>query len=73
MRTFNDREIKLIGKLKEQPPQTTVSLWQDCPLHSYCNPLPLFRGYKIDDATFEAQWNEFHHPGIKQVFRFDEK
>ena len=26
----------------------------------------------IDDDSFEAQWNGYHEPGLKQVFRFEE-
>jgi hypothetical protein len=43
-----------------------------CPTHSVCTPLPLFRVYKIDDASFEAQWNGYHETGTRQVFRFGE-
>ena len=71
MKTFSDREIKLVRKLQEQPAGTILRIQQACPLHSYCSPLPSFRLYKVDDATFEAEWNEIHHPGIKQVFGFN--
>jgi hypothetical protein len=37
-----------------------------------CVPLPLFRVYKIDDGSFEAEWNSYHLAGPKQVFRFEE-
>jgi hypothetical protein len=36
-----------------------------------CTPLPLFRVYKIDDVSFEAEWNSHHVPGPKQVFQFE--
>jgi hypothetical protein len=71
MKTFSDREIKLVRKLRDRPPQTTLQIQEPCLLHSYCNPLPLFRVYKIDDTTFEAQWNEHHKQGTTQVFRFE--
>lgn len=71
MKTFSDREIKLVRKLKDLPLQTTLQIQEPCDLHSYCSPLPLFRVYKIDDSSFEAQWNEFHKAGIKQVFKFE--
>jgi hypothetical protein len=72
MKTFNGHEMKLIRKLKDLPPQTTLQILQPCLLHSYCNPLPVFRVYKIDDKMFEAQWNDVHSPGIKQVFSFED-
>jgi hypothetical protein len=72
MKTFTARELDLIGKLREKPAQTTLQIREACPLHSVCTPLPLFRVYKMDDATFEAQWNEHHHSGTKQVFSFSE-
>ena len=70
--TFSDRELKLVRKLKEAPAQTILKIAEACPLHSYCNPLPLFRVYKIDDAAFEAEWNSHHASGTKQVFKFGE-
>ena len=72
MHTFTDRETKLIQKLKEAPPQTILKISEPCPLHSTCNPLPLFRIYKIDDMSFEAEWNSHHSVGTKQIFRFAE-
>lgn len=72
MKTFNERELKLIRKLKDQPPQTILRITEACPLHSVCTPLPLFRVYKIDDASFEAEWNDHHNPRLKQMFRFDD-
>src|SRR5262245_31919100 len=72
MRTFSDRERRLIQKLKNLPPQTILKIAEACPLHSVCNPLPLFRVYKIDDASFEAEWNSHHKKGPKQIFRFEE-
>jgi hypothetical protein len=72
MITFTDDELKLIRKLAAQPPQSVLQIKKPCPTHSVCNPLPLFRVYKIDDATFEAQWNGYHEPGMKQVFQFDQ-
>jgi hypothetical protein len=68
--TFTEPELKLIRKLKSQPAQTVLQIRDACPTHSVCDPLPLFRVYKIDDASFEAQWNGYHEPGVKQVFRF---
>lgn len=70
MRAFNEKELKLISRLKERSPQSVLRTQGGCPHHSYCNPLPLFLVYKIDDETFEAQWNEFHEQGPRQVFRF---
>jgi hypothetical protein len=72
MNTFNDAELKLVRRLAAQPPQTVLQIREACPTHSVCNPLPLFRVYKIDDSSFEAQWNGFHETGTKQLFRFDE-
>jgi len=71
MKAFNDREMKLVQKLKDQPAGSILRIQQACLLHSYCNPLPLFRVHRIDDETFDAQWNDQHKPGIKQVFKFD--
>lgn len=71
MNTFTLREVKLIQKLTSQPPQTVLQIKEACPTHSVCNPLPAFRIYKIDDASFEAQWNGYHEAGAKQIFRFD--
>ncbi len=71
MTTFTDAELKLIRKLTVQPPQTILQIKKPCPTHSVCTPLPLFRVYKIDDRTFEAQWNGYHEPGTRQVFLFD--
>lgn len=72
VKTFNERELKLIRNLKDRPPQTVLRINEDCPLHSVCTPLPLFRVYKIDEHSFEAEWNEYHNRGIRQVFRFEE-
>ena len=72
MHTFTEREKKLISKLKSLSPQAVLKIAEPCPLHSMCVPLPLFRVYKIDDGTFEAEWNSFHNTGPKQVFRFTE-
>ena len=72
MTTFTDAELKLIRKLATQPLLTVLQIKKACPTHSVCNPLPLFRVYKIDEASFEAQWNGYHETGTKQVFRFDE-
>ena len=71
MTTFTDAELKLIRKLKSQPAHTVLQIKKNCPIHSVCNPLPLFRVYKIDEETFEAEWNGYHEQGVKQVFRFD--
>jgi hypothetical protein len=70
MQTFTEDELKLIGKLKERPAQTVLQIRKPCPIHSVCNPLPLFRVYKIDDTSFEAQWNGYHEPFTKQIFEF---
>ena len=70
MKTFTQREAKLIQKLTAQPPQTVLQIKEACPTHSVCNPLPVFRIYKIDDVSFEAQWNGYHEPFTKQVFAF---
>jgi len=70
MTTFTDAELKLIHKLSGQPPQTVLQIKKACPTHSVCNPLPLFRIYKIDDSSFEAQWNGYHEQCTKQVFEF---
>jgi hypothetical protein len=70
MTTFTDAELKLIRKLKTRPPQTVLEIKETCSKHSVCMPLPVFRVYKIDDMSFEAQWNSFHQPGPKQVFQF---
>jgi hypothetical protein len=72
MTTFTDAESKLIKKLADQPPQTVLQIKDACPTHSVCNPLPLFRIYKLDDTSFEAQWNGYHESGTKQVFQFSE-
>ena len=71
MTTFTDAELKLVRKLAMQPPLTVLQIKKACPTHSVCTPLPLFRIYKIDDASFEAQWNGYHDTGPKQVFRFE--
>lgn len=71
MTTFTDAELKLIRKLASQSAQTVLQIMKACPLHSVCNPLPLFRVYKIDDGSFEAQWNGYHDAGPKQVFQFE--
>ena len=71
MTTFTDAELKLIRKLTAQPTETVLQIKKPCPTHSVCMPLPLFRVYKIDDDSFEAQWNGYHESGTKQVFRFD--
>jgi hypothetical protein len=72
MTTFTEAELKLIRKLATQSAQTVLQIKKACPLHSVCNPLPLFRIYKIDDGSFEAQWNGYHEAGTQQVFRFEE-
>jgi len=71
MTTFTDAELKLVRKLTAQQPLSVLQIRQACPTHSVCNPLPLFRVYKIDNDSFEAQWNGYHEEGTKQVFRFD--
>ncbi len=72
MTTFTDAELKLVRKLAAAPAFTVLQIQQACPTHSVCNPLPLFRIYKIDDESFEAQWNGYHEAGPKQVFRFED-
>jgi hypothetical protein len=72
MTTFTDDELKLIRRLAQQPPQTVLQIKKPCPTHSVCNPLPLFRLYKIDDLSFEAEWNGYHEPETRQVFRFEQ-
>ena len=72
MTTFTDAESKLIQKLAAAPPQTVLQIKNACPTHSVCNPLPIFRIYKVDDTSFEAQWNGYHEPGTKQVFQFEQ-
>lgn len=72
MHTFTERENKLVSKLKSLAPQSVLKIAEPCPLHSMCVPLPLFRVYKIDDGSFEAEWNSYHQAGPKQVFRFEE-
>jgi hypothetical protein len=72
MTTFTDAELKLIRKLTTQPALTVLEIKKSCPTHSVCIPLPLFRVYKIDDTSFEAQWNDYHEEGPKQVFEFRE-
>jgi hypothetical protein len=68
MHIFTEAELKLVEKLKERPAQTVLQIQRPCPTHSVCTPLPLFRIYKINDASFEAQWNgyqrTFHETGI---------
>ena len=71
MTTFTDAELKVVRKLAIQPPLTVLQIKKACPTHSVCNPLPLFRVYKIDDDSFEAQWNGFHEAGPKQLFQFE--
>jgi hypothetical protein len=70
VRIFIEDELKLIGKLRERPAQTVLQIKRSCPTHSVCTPLPLFRIYKIDDTSFEAQWNGYHEPFTRQIFRF---
>jgi hypothetical protein len=71
MHTFTEKETQLITRLKDLPVQTVLKISEPCPLHSMCTPLPLFRVYKIDDSSFEAEWNSYHAIGTKQVFTFD--
>jgi hypothetical protein len=71
MTTFTDAELKLVHKLRTQPPMTVLKIRKTCPTHSVCTPLPLFRIYKIDDISFEAQWNGYHEAGPRQVFSFE--
>jgi hypothetical protein len=70
MDTFTDAELKLIRKLTVQPALTILEIKRSCPTHSVCTPLPLFRIYKIDDQSFEAQWNGYHEEGTRQIFSF---
>jgi hypothetical protein len=71
MKTFTEAELRLIRRLASQPPQTVLQIKKTCPVHSVCTPLPLFQVYKIDDQSFEAQWNGYHEPVTKQVFQFE--
>ena len=71
MTTFTDAELKLVRMLATQPSLSVLQIKKACPTHSVCTPLPLFRIYKIDDTSFEAQWNGYHDTGPKQVFRFE--
>jgi hypothetical protein len=73
MRTFTERELRLIDQLRKLPPQSVLKLTSPCGLHSYCTPLPLFRIYRNDETTFEAQWNSHHDEGPRQNFRFEER
>ena len=70
MQTFTKDELQLIAKLRGQAPLTVLQVKKPCPTHSTCNPLPLFRIYKLDDTSFEAQWNGYHSEGVKQNFDF---
>jgi hypothetical protein len=70
MTTFTDAELQLVRKLAAEPPHSVLQIRKACPTHSVCNPLPLFRLYKIDGQSFEAQWNGYHETGPKQLFRF---
>ena len=70
MHIFTEDELKLIKKLKRNPALTVLQIRKPCPTHSVCTPLPLFRIYKIDDNSFEAQWNGYHEPFTKQIFSF---
>jgi hypothetical protein len=72
MHTFTERERKLVQKLKALPSQAILKIQEPCPLHSVCTPLPLFRVYKIDDSSFEAEWNSHHDKGTRQTFGFEE-
>jgi hypothetical protein len=71
MNAFTEAELALIRKLTDRPPQTVLQIKKPCPSHSVCTPLPLFRVYKIDEDSFEAQWNGFHEQGTIQVFQFE--
>ena len=70
MKTFTEKEVKLIGKLRRAPSQTTLDIREPCPNHSACNPLPLFRLYRVSEESFEAQWNTHHRRGPTQTFAF---
>jgi hypothetical protein len=70
MRLFAEDELKLIKKLRSKPLLTVLEILKPCPTHSVCTPLPLFRIYKIDESSFEAQWNGYHEAGVKQTFGF---
>ena len=72
MQMFKEDELKLITRLRGQAPLTVLQIKKPCPTHSVCTPLPLFRIYKVDDASFEAQWNGYHEAGIKQIFNFND-
>ena len=70
MNEFTERELKLVRRLKDRPAQTILQNKEACKQHSLCFPLPLFRVYKVDDDTFQAEWNDYHCAGTKQTFRF---
>ena len=70
MKTFSTRELKVVKKLKQLPPYSTLYLEQSCPNHSSCTPLPLFRVYRLNEETFKAEWNGHHQVGPRQVFQF---
>jgi hypothetical protein len=72
MKTFTDKELRLIGKLRDAAEQTTLELREPCPNHSACIPFPLFRVYRRDADGFEAEWNDFHRAGPRQQFLFAE-
>ncbi len=72
MKTFTDRERRLIQRLRNLSPQATLHLREPCPNHSFCVPLPLFSLYRVDEEIFEAEWNDHHQQGPKQLFRFAE-
>jgi len=68
---FHGYRVEAHSTPSDATAQTILQIKEPCPTHSVCNPLPLFRVYKIDDDTFEAQWNGYHEEGTKQLFRFE--
>lgn len=72
MKTFTDQELRLIRKLEGLDALVVLELKEACPRHSACMPLPLFGVQKINEAEFEAVWNDHHVAGPRQRFRFAE-
>ena len=72
MVTFTDAELKLIRKLTTQPAQTVLQIKKSCPVHSYCNPLPLEassrdgspQGVSLGDVTVVREGDLYYLFGI---------
>ena len=71
VKTFTERELKFVRKLRDADIDTTLELHESCPNHSVCTPLPVFRVHRESDDVFNAQWNTHHSRGPQQSFRFD--